>query len=81
VDTFGDVTSRAGGQLITQAQALRNVVTEGVLAEQVGIGLLRRRRASSGRFCGVRSGGRACGDSRTHGAHPLDSAVTVLSSE
>src|SRR5262245_27017146 len=37
LDTFGDVTSGADGQLITQAQALRNVVTEGVLAEQVGI--------------------------------------------
>ena len=37
LDTFGDVTSGADGKLITQAQALRNVVTEGVFAEQVGI--------------------------------------------
>ncbi|HKW03539.1 MAG TPA: LLM class flavin-dependent oxidoreductase [Vicinamibacterales bacterium] len=37
LDTFGDVTVGADGQLISQAQALRNVVSEAVLAEQVGI--------------------------------------------
>jgi len=37
LDTFGDVTFGADGKLITQAHALRNVVTEGVFAEQVGI--------------------------------------------
>jgi probable LLM family oxidoreductase len=37
LDTFGDVTVDATGQLISQADALRHVVAEGVLADQVGI--------------------------------------------
>ncbi|MCC7009827.1 MAG: LLM class flavin-dependent oxidoreductase [Acidobacteria bacterium] len=37
VDTFGDVTVDAEGRRLSQAQVLRNVVAEAVLAEQVGI--------------------------------------------
>ncbi len=37
VDTFGDVTVDANGQRVPQAQALRQVVAEGVVADQVGI--------------------------------------------
>jgi probable LLM family oxidoreductase len=37
VDTFGDVSLDADGRLVTQAEALRNVVEEGVLAERVGL--------------------------------------------
>jgi probable LLM family oxidoreductase len=37
VDTFGDVTIGAGGKLLTQAQVLRNVVAEGVLADELGL--------------------------------------------
>ena len=37
LDTFGDVAVDAGGKLITPAQALRNVVTEGVFADSVGV--------------------------------------------
>jgi probable LLM family oxidoreductase len=37
LDTFGDLTVDATGQLISQADALRHVVAEGVLADQVGI--------------------------------------------
>lgn len=37
LDTFGDVTVDAAGALLPQAQVLRNVVEEGVLADQVGI--------------------------------------------
>lgn len=37
LDTFGDVVYDSGGRPVTQAQALRNVVAEGVLAEQVGV--------------------------------------------
>lgn len=36
LDTFGDITT-AGGQLCTQAQVLRHVVEEAVVAEQVGL--------------------------------------------
>src|SRR3954471_5509857 len=35
--TFGDVTVGAAGELLPQAQVIRNVVAEGVLADQVGI--------------------------------------------
>ena len=37
VDTFGDVTVDADGQQLTQAETLRNVVDEGVLADEVGL--------------------------------------------
>lgn len=37
LDTFGDVTVDAQGQPIAQAQVLRHVVEEGVLADQVGL--------------------------------------------
>jgi probable LLM family oxidoreductase len=37
IDTFGDVTAGENGLVLSQAQVLRNVVTEGVLAEQVGL--------------------------------------------
>ena len=37
IDTFGDVTFGADGKLLSQAQVLRDVVEEAVLAEAVGI--------------------------------------------
>ena len=37
LDTFGDVTVDLEGKLQSQAQVLRDVVAEGVLADQVGI--------------------------------------------
>ena len=37
LDTFGDVTVDASGAPLSQAQVLRNVVDEAVLAEQVGL--------------------------------------------
>lgn len=37
IDTFGDVTRRADGTLTPQDQVLREVVAEGVLADQVGV--------------------------------------------
>jgi len=37
LDTFGDVTVGADGTQLTQAQTLRNVVEQGVLADQVGL--------------------------------------------
>jgi len=37
LDTFGDVTVDAAGRPLAQAQVLRNVVAEGVLADQVGL--------------------------------------------
>ena len=37
LDTFGDVVFDSDGRLVTQAQALRNVVAEAVLADAVGV--------------------------------------------
>lgn len=37
LDTFGDVVLGGDGRHVTQAQALRNVVAEGVLADSLGI--------------------------------------------
>jgi probable LLM family oxidoreductase len=37
LDTFGDVTLDSGGRTRSQADALRDVITEAVLAEQVGV--------------------------------------------
>src|SRR5919199_2718284 len=37
LDTFGDVTVGATGAHLSQAQVIRNVVEEGVLADQLGI--------------------------------------------
>jgi probable LLM family oxidoreductase len=37
VNTFGDVTIDSGGQSLSQAETLRHVVTEGELADQVGL--------------------------------------------
>ncbi|MDF2119355.1 LLM class flavin-dependent oxidoreductase [Roseiarcaceae bacterium H3SJ34-1] len=37
VDTFGDVTAGAGGELLPHAQVIRNVVDEAVLADELGV--------------------------------------------
>src|SRR6478735_7757336 len=37
LDTFGDVTVDAAGSLISDAQALRNVVEQAALADRVGV--------------------------------------------
>ena len=37
LDTFGDVTIDKDGKLLSQPQVLRNLIDEGVLADQVGI--------------------------------------------
>ncbi|HEU4996909.1 MAG TPA: LLM class flavin-dependent oxidoreductase [Gemmatimonadaceae bacterium] len=37
LDTFGDITSGADGNLLPHAQVLRHVVSEGVLADDVGV--------------------------------------------
>jgi probable LLM family oxidoreductase len=81
LDTFGDVGVDADGRFLPQAQALRDVVTEGILADQVGLD-----------FFGVGEHHRpdfavsapevvlAAIASRTTRIH-LGSAVTVLSSD
>src|SRR6476620_7788884 len=37
LDTFGDVTQNADGTLVSHAQAIRHVVEEATLADQLGV--------------------------------------------
>ena len=81
LDTFGDVTTGADGALLPHGQVLRNVIEEGVLADQLGIdyfGVGEHHRAdfavSAPEVVLAAIAGRT---SRIH----LGSAVTVLSSD
>lgn len=38
LDTFGDITRNADGELLTGAETIRNVVEQAVLADRVGVG-------------------------------------------
>jgi alkanesulfonate monooxygenase SsuD/methylene tetrahydromethanopterin reductase-like flavin-dependent oxidoreductase (luciferase family) len=40
LDTFGDVTEDAAGTLLPQAQVIRNVIDEAVLADELGINFI-----------------------------------------
>jgi probable LLM family oxidoreductase len=37
LDTFGDVTEKENGELRSQAQSIRDVIAEGILADEVGV--------------------------------------------
>ena len=81
LDTFGDVTRDAAGELVSDAQTIRNVVDQAVLADEVGLA-----------FFGVGEHHRpefaisspeivlAAAAARTTSIH-LGTAVTVLSSD
>ena len=43
LDTFGDLTHDEHDRPLSHAQTIRDVVEEGVLADQVGVDLLRDR--------------------------------------
>jgi len=81
LDTFGDVTVDKDGKLLSQAQVLRNVVEEGVLADQAGIDFIGVGEHHRDDFAvsapDVVLAAIAARTSRIH----LGSAVTVLSSD
>jgi probable LLM family oxidoreductase len=81
LDTFGDVTVDADGALLPHAQVLRNVVAEGVLADQVGLHVFgvgeHHRQDFSVSAPEVVLGAIAGRTSKIR----LSSAVTVLSSD
>lgn len=81
LDTFGDVTVDSQGQLLHQAQVMRNVVEEGVLADQVGLDFIGVGEHHRDDFAvsapDVVLAAIAARTSRIH----LGSAVTVLSSD
>jgi probable LLM family oxidoreductase len=81
VDTFGDITAAADGQLLTHARVIRDVVEEGVLADELGIdfiGLGEHHRADFA--ISAPDVVLAAIGARTKRIH-LGSAVTVLSSD
>ena len=81
LDTFGDVTVDKDGKLLSQAQVLRNVVEEGVLADQVGIDFIGVGEHHRDDFAvSAPDVVLAAIASRTKRIH-LGSAVTVLSSD
>lgn len=81
LDTFGDVTRDSAGELVTDAQTIRNVVDQAVLADQVGVSFFgvgehhRREFAISSPEIVL-----AAAAARTENIH-LGTAVTVLSSD
>jgi probable LLM family oxidoreductase len=81
LDTFGDVTHDAGDRALSHAQTIRNVVEQGVLAEQVGVDFFGIGEHHTDDFP-MPAGDLVLGAiaSRTTRIH-LGSAVTVLSSD
>lgn len=81
LDTFGDVTRGADGELLSDAQTIRNVVDQAVLADQVGLSFFgvgehhRHEFAVSSPEIVL-----AAAAARTENIH-LGTAVTVLSSD
>ena len=81
LDTFGDVTKDAAGNMLPHAQVIRNVVDEAVLADELGldfIGLGEHHRSDFA--ISSPETVLAAIASRTKRIH-LGSAVTVLSSD
>ena len=81
LDTFGDVTVDSNGQLLSQAQSLRNLVDQGVMADQAGLAFIgvgeHHRPDFSVSAPEVVLAAMAARTTRIH----LGSAVTVLSSD
>jgi probable LLM family oxidoreductase len=81
LDTFGDLTNDADDRPDSQAQTIRNVVEQGVLAEQVGVDFFGIGEHHTDDFpmpaADVVLGAIAARTSRMH----VGSAVTVLSSD
>ncbi|MDP9221015.1 MAG: LLM class flavin-dependent oxidoreductase [Actinomycetota bacterium] len=81
LDTFGDRTADEGGRPLSHAQSIRNVVEEGVLADQVGVDYFGIGEHHTDEFpmpaADVVLGAIAARTNRIR----LGSAVTVLSSD
>ncbi|MDQ1752207.1 MAG: hypothetical protein QOE71_3263 [Pseudonocardiales bacterium] len=81
IDTFGDRTSDQEGRLQTHAQTIRNVVEQGVLAEQVGVDFIGIGEHHTDDFpLSAADVVLAAIAARTRSIH-VGSAVTVLSSD
>jgi probable LLM family oxidoreductase len=81
LDTFGDVSEGSSGELLTQAQSIRNIVEQATLADQVGLdffGVGEHHRADYA--VSAPEVVLAAIAAKTKNIH-LGSAVTVLSSD
>jgi probable LLM family oxidoreductase len=81
LDTFGDVTETLDGSVLTQAQSIRNIVDQAVLADQVGLDFIGVGEHHRGDFAvSAPEVVLAAIAARTERIH-MGSAVTVLSSD
>ena len=81
LDTFGDVTADAAGALLPYAQVIRNVIAEGVLADQVGVDFFGVGEHHRSDFAVLSPEMVLAAIAGQTSRIRLDSAVTVLSSE
>lgn len=81
LDTFGDVTVDAIGQPLTGAQTIRNVVEQGVLADQVGVDFIGVGEHHRDDFAVTSPEVVLAGIASRTERIRLGSAVTVLSSD
>jgi len=81
IDTFGDVTVDAGGNLLPHAQVIRNVVDEAVLADEVGIDFIGVGEHHRSDFAVSAPEVVLAGIATRTNRIKLGSAVTVLSSD
>jgi probable LLM family oxidoreductase len=81
MDTFGDVTVDADGKPLHQAEVIRNVVEEAILADQVGVDFIGVGEHHRSDFAVSAPEVVLAGIATRTGRIKLGSAVTVLSSD
>ena len=81
MDTFGDVTVGADGKLLSQAEVIRNVLDEAILADQVGVDFIGVGEHHRSDFAVSAPEVMLAGIATRTKRIKLGSAVTVLSSD
>lgn len=81
LDTFGDVTEDIGGNILSQAQVIRNVIAEGVAADQYGVDVFGVGEHHRGDFAVSTPETVLAAIAGQTSTIRLGSAVTVLSSD
>ncbi len=81
LDTFGDITDGADGKPLHAAQVIRNLIEEGVLADQVGVDFIGVGEHHRGDFAVTSPEMVLAGIAARTQRIRLGSAVTVLSSD
>jgi len=81
LDTFGDVTAGADGQLVSHAQVIRDVIDEAVLADELGVDFIGVGEHHRGDFAISTPEVVLAGIAGRTRRIRLGSAVTVLSSD